>query len=114
MVVKDYIVVEGKKILVTEIKDDAYKNKKKLKKIVLGKNIKKVGRRAFYNCKKLKVLVIKSKKLKRVGKNAFKKTNKKINVYVPKKSFRKKYKKLLKASKISNKAKYTYSKKMLK
>ncbi len=113
-VIKDSIFVEGKEIVVSEIKDDAFKSKKKLKKVVLGKNIKKIGKRAFYNCKNLKVVVIKTKKLKSVGKNAFAKTSKKIKVYVPKKSLLKKYKKILSKSKIYKNAKFLYNKKMLK
>lgn len=42
----------------------------KLKKAVIGKNITKIGKKAFYNCKSLKLLDIKSVKLKKAGKNA--------------------------------------------
>lgn len=90
---------------VTSISKNALSGKKALTKVVIGKNIKKIGSKAFANCKKLKSVLIKSKKLKTVGKSAFRNTAKKMKVKMPK-SCKKRYKKLLKKSGISSKAKY--------
>lgn len=65
------------------------------KTIVIGSQVKVIGKSAMQNCKKLKTLKIKSTKLKKVGKNAFKGVSKKAKVTVPKK-MKSTYKKLLK------------------
>jgi hypothetical protein len=90
------VKIKGKTYKVTQISAKAFRNKKKLKKVVIGKNVKKIGASAFYGCKKLKTIVIKSNVLKSVGKNAIKGINKKATIKAPKKK-RKAYKKLFKA-----------------
>ncbi len=92
----DTVKVGGQKYEIWEIKKNAYRNKKKLKKITIGRSIKKIGANAFYGCKNLKKITFKSKAVPRIEKNAFKKIHKKAVFYVPKKSL-KKYKKALKA-----------------
>lgn len=79
------LIINGKIYKVTSIAAKAFKNNKKLKQIDIGKNIKKIGKQAFYNCKKLNKLVIRSKKLtnKNVGSNTFKGVNKNVRVFVP-------------------------------
>ena len=91
------IVVGNEKFKVTEIAKGAFKNNIKLKKIVIGKNIIKIGKNAFYGCRNLKTIKIKTVKLNKrtIGKNAFKKVNKKAKVFAPKKKL-KLYKKILK------------------
>ena len=86
-VVPDVVTVSGKKIKVTETAPQAFLNNKKLKKITIGKNIKKIGKKAFYGCKKLKSIKIRTTKLKKktVGKDAFKRIHAKATVTVPKK-----------------------------
>lgn len=64
------VIYKNSKYKVTAIEDGAFKGCKKLKKAVIGKNITKIGKKAFYNCKSLKLLDIKSVKLKKAGKNA--------------------------------------------
>ena len=49
---------------VTQINDDALSNSK-VKKVTIGEGIKKIGKRAFYNCKNLKSITIKSELLKK-------------------------------------------------
>ena len=102
--VPDEVTIKGKKYKVTEIKANAFKNNKKLKKVTIGKNIRKIGKNAFYGCKNLKSIKIKTTKLtkKTVGKNAFKKIHPKASVKVPKKKL-KAYKKMLKARGINGK-----------
>lgn len=89
------IKVDGKKYKVTSVAKNAFKNNKKLKKITIGNNIKKINANAFKGCKKLKTITIKSKKLKSIGKNAFKGINPKAKIKVPESKL-KKYKKLFK------------------
>ena len=80
---------------VTEIGDNAFSGCSKLKTASIGKNVTKIGKKAFYNDKKLTKLTINSKKIKKIGKQAFKKTTAKLKVKVPK-AKKKKYKSLLK------------------
>ena len=63
----------GKTYKVTAVGASALEGKKKVSKLVIGKNVKKIGTDAFRNCKSLKKVSVKSKYLKasRVGSNAF-------------------------------------------
>ena len=90
---------------VTEISANAFSKDQKLKKVVIGKNIKKIGKNAFKGCKNLKKITIKTKSLKAgtVGKNALRGCNAKLQVKVPK-GKKAAYKKLLKKAGISKKA----------
>ena len=90
------VTIEGKTYQVTEIAANAFKNNKKLKKVVIGKNIIKIGKSAFQGCKKLKDIRIKGKNLKTVGKNSIKGINKKAVIRCPK-AKKKAYKKLFNA-----------------
>lgn len=67
----------------------------KIKTITIPKNVTKIGKNAFKNCKKLKTIKIKSKKIKSFGKGAFSGIYKKAKIYLPKSKFAK-YKKMLK------------------
>lgn len=69
---------------------------KKLKKLTIGKNVKKIGRFSL-DCKKLNRVSIKSKKIKSIGYGAFIYCSKKLKITVPK-SKKKKYSKLLRYS----------------
>lgn len=81
------IKIKGATYKVTEISTNAFKNNRKLKKVVIGQNIVRIGKNAFYGCKKLTSITIKSSRLtlKNIGKNAFKNTSPKATVKVPKK-----------------------------
>ncbi|MCR5202596.1 MAG: leucine-rich repeat domain-containing protein [Lachnospiraceae bacterium] len=78
---------------VVGVNNNALKNGKKVKKVVIGANIKQIGNNAFYGLRNLKMVNVKSKKITKVGKRAFGNANKKAAIKVPKKCF-KKYKKL--------------------
>ena len=78
------VKIDGKSYKVTEISVNALKNKKNLKKVVIGKNIKTIGKSAFYGCKNLKTIIIKGKALKKVKKNAIKNINSKAVIKAPK------------------------------
>ena len=98
------VKIGSKKYKVTEIKAKAFKNNKKLKKITIGKNIKKIGKQAFYGCKNLQKITVKTVLLtkKSVGKDAFKGINANAKVKVPKKKL-KDYKKILKKAGVKGK-----------
>ena len=83
------------KYKVVTVGKSSFKNSKKVKTVVVEKNVKKIESKAFYGCKNLKLVNIKTKALKSVGKNAFKNINKKAKIKVPSKKL-KAYKKLLK------------------
>ena len=100
------ITVKGMKYRVTAVSKDAFKNNKKVKQVTIDKNVKNIGKNAFYGCKNLKKVTIKTTKLtkKTVGKNAFKGIHKKATIKVPKKKLNA-YKKLLKNAGISKSVK---------
>lgn len=104
VVIPDAITVSGKKYTVTTIANNACSGKK-ITKVTIGKNIQKIGRKAFANCKKLKTVIFKTVRLKSVGKQAFYKTNQKVRVKLDRKVV-KKYRKMLTKGKISSKTKY--------
>lgn len=92
--IPDTIAVDGIVYKVTSISANAFKNNKKLTKVVIGNYVKTIGAKAFYGCKKLADIQIKSTKLKTVGKNAFKGIKANAKITVPKKKLSA-YKKLL-------------------
>lgn len=79
---------------VVGIAKNAFKNNRKLKKVVIGSQVTKIGANAFSGAKNLKTITIKSKSLKSVGKNAFKGIHKNCKIKVPAKKLNS-YKKLL-------------------
>ncbi len=105
LTVPDSVEMNGKTYQITSIGDGAFSQLKNLKKMVIGKNVKTIGKKAFYGCKSLKTIIIKTKKLKKVGKNAFKKIYKKVKITLPKKKY-KKYKKLLVKAEVKKTAKW--------
>lgn len=92
------VKIDGVTYKVTSIQTNAFRNNKKIKKIIIGSNIKKIGKNAFYGCKNLKSITIRSTKLteKMVGGNAFKGIDRKAVIKVPKEKY-KIYQKLLKS-----------------
>ncbi|WP_408070866.1 carbohydrate binding domain-containing protein [Butyrivibrio sp. JL13D10] len=66
------VVVDGAKVKVTKLVNNAFKGNKKLKKVTLGKNIVTIGKGAFKGCKKLRSITVKGDKLAKVEKSAFK------------------------------------------
>lgn len=80
------VKIKGKTYKVTAIKANACKGSKKLTSLTIGKNVKKIGAKAFYNCKKLKSIVIHTKKLTagNVGTDAWKGFSAKVKITYPK------------------------------
>ncbi len=98
IVIPSTVKVSGKKYKVTSIAKNAIKGNKKLTKLTIGANVKKIGANAFKGCSKLKSITVKTKKLtkSKVGKNAFKGINAKATIKVPKAKV-KAYKKIVQA-----------------
>ena len=90
------ITANGTDCKVTSVAEGAFKGSKKLVTLVLGKNVKTIGKNAFRSCAKLKSITIQTAKLtaKTVGAAAFKGIAKKPTVKLPKKQLMA-YKKLL-------------------
>lgn len=93
VVIPETVMIKGVTYTVTSVADNAFKNNKKIKKIVIGNNVKVIGEnafmgcsnlqsvtigknvttikaRAFYKCTKLKKITIPSK-VSKIGKQAF-------------------------------------------
>ena len=100
------IKLNGKRYKVTEIAANAFKNCKRLKKVTIGTNINKIGKKAFYGCSSLKNIKVKTSKLtnSQIGRQAFKGIHKKAVIKVPKRQL-KTYKKILKTKGIGKKVK---------
>lgn len=97
-------VVVGNNIV--SIEKNAFANCKKLTSVTLGKNVKTISKDTFRGCDKLKVLIIKSTKLTSasVAKDAFEDIPDRATIKVPKSKY-KKYKKLLRKKGLSKKVK---------
>lgn len=95
------IKAKGITYKVTAIGTKAFNGNKKLKKVTIGANIKKISNNAFFKCKSLKMVTIKSVLLtkKTANKKAFKGVNKKMVIKVPKK-MKKVYVKIFKRLKV--------------
>lgn len=91
------IKVNGITYKVTAISKNACMNLTKLKKVTIGKNVKKIGTKAFFGCKKLTKIKVNTKKLTmgNVGKSAVKGVYKKAVFNVPN-SKKEVYKKIFK------------------
>lgn len=85
-VIKASVKIGGKTFQITEIAPKAFQKDKKLKTVTIGKNVAKIGKSAFFQCKSLKTVKILSGKLtsKKVGAKAFSKISAKASVKVPK------------------------------
>ncbi|MCM0708546.1 leucine-rich repeat domain-containing protein [Faecalicatena sp. BF-R-105] len=96
--IPDSITVNHVTYKVTEIAANAFKNQKKIRKVVIPSGVSKIGEKAFYGCKNLKNITIKTTKLtkKRVGSKAFSGIHAKAVIKVPKKKLSA-YRKMLKA-----------------
>lgn len=102
------VTINGTKYTVTSVANNAFKNNKKVEKVVIGKTVTKIGKKAFYGCKNLKKITIKSTKLKKktIGAKAFSKAGSKnyskLKVIVPKKCL-KNYTKIFRQKGLSSK-----------
>ncbi len=95
------IKVNGVTYKVTSIGAKAFNGSKKLSKVTVGTNIKKISNNAFFKCRSLKTVTIKSVLLtkKTANKKAFKGISRKMVMKVPKK-MKKVYVKIFKGLKV--------------
>ena len=92
------VKVDGVTYRVTSVSSKAFNKNNNVTKIIIGKNVTKIGSKAFCKCKKLRLLVVKTRKLKakNIASDAFKGIAKKTTVKVPKlkiKTYRKLFRK---------------------
>lgn len=78
------VTIKGVSCKVVQIDAKAFSGLKKLRTVVIGKNVTKIGKQAFANCQKLSTVTVKGTGIKSIGQNAFKKTASKVTVKVPK------------------------------
>lgn len=94
VVIPAEITIKDIKYKVTVIASSSFKSCKKLKKAVIGNNVKSIGSRAFMNCKLLKNITVKSSNINSIIKSSFNNINKNAVIRVPKSkllSYRKKF-----------------------
>ena len=68
----------------TGIAANAFKGNKKMTSVLIGGNVKKIGRSAFENCKNLTKVTVNGSKLQTISKNAFKGDKKLKNISLKK------------------------------
>ena len=79
------VTVQGTKLKVTGIAAGAFQSMKKLSSVTIGKYVKTIGKKAFYNCAKLKKITIQTTKLTSgsIGSKAFTGIYKKATIKCP-------------------------------
>ena len=102
------VTIKGVTYKVTSVGASACRNRAGITKVIIGKNVKKIGNRVFSGCKKLKKVTIKTTKLTEstVGRNAFSGISSRVVVKVPESKV-KAYRKLFKKKGISDGATIT-------
>ena len=83
------IKISGEIYKVTQIGDNAFKNNKRISKVVIGKNVSIIGKNAFNGCTKLKSLTIPSN-VSTIGASAFSGTKKLTTITITSKKLTKK------------------------
>lgn len=96
-VIPDVVVAGGNRYKVTMIEAGALQGLKKLQSVIIGENIRTIGKGAFRNCKKLKKITFLGKKVSKAGSGAFQGIAKKAKILCPK-AKKKAYQKLIKKS----------------
>ena len=91
--IADTVKIAGVTCKVTSIAAKACEKNQTITSVSIGKNVRTIGKNAFYRCKKLKKITVKSKVLKKVKEKAIQGIHKKAVIKAPKKQL-KKYKKL--------------------
>ncbi len=102
--IPDTVTVDGKQYRIVSIAEAAFLNHKRMTSAVIGRNVVKIGKQAFYGCSKLKQIKIQSSVLQTIGKRSFFDIDKNAVISVPKAKYQE-YKRLLLASGSKNKVK---------
>ena len=102
------VTIKGVTYKVTSVGASACRNRAGITKVIIGKNVTKIGKRVFSGCKKLKKVTIKTTKLTEstVGSNAFSGISSGVVVKVPESKV-KAYRKLFREKGISDGATIT-------
>ena len=102
------VTIKGVTYKVTSVGASACRNQAGITKVIIGKNVTKIGNRVFSGCKKLKKVTVKTTKLTEstVGSNAFSGISSGVVVKVPESKV-KAYRKLFKKKGISDGATIT-------
>ncbi len=85
IIIPDMIGANGKFYKVVQIGEKALEGFQTLKKLTIGQNVQKIGKKAFYNCKNLKTVLIKTSELSKtsLGSSAFTNINPNAVISVP-------------------------------
>ncbi|MBR4758543.1 MAG: BspA family leucine-rich repeat surface protein [Lachnospiraceae bacterium] len=75
----------GKKAVVTEIAEGAFEKNTKVTTVVIGKNVRTIGKNAFKGCKKVTKVTVKGDALEVIGEGAFQNCNKLTSITFGKK-----------------------------
>lgn len=77
LTIPNQVILNNQTFQVTSIAKNVLRNNKKITKLIIGKNVQRVGKNAFSGCSKLKYVIIKGKKiilekgcLSKIAKNA--------------------------------------------
>lgn len=81
--IPDTVELDGVACTVTEISPKAFQKNKKLKKVIIGKNVTVIGKNAFAKCAKLKKITVKSDRLTKAYASSIKGISKKAVLDVP-------------------------------
>jgi|GEM_PF-3415237 len=87
-VIKSTVKINGKYYKVTSVSKNAFKNRKKLISLSIGKNVSTVGSKAFYGCSGLRKITVKGTALSSLGSGAIRGIYKKARISVPKSSLK--------------------------
>ena len=71
LVIPKKVIYKGIRFDVVAIADRAFYKNRKIRRALIGTNIKSIGKMAFYGTRQLRYIDIKTKKLKVIGKKAF-------------------------------------------
>ncbi|MCM1159290.1 MAG: leucine-rich repeat protein [Bacteroidales bacterium] len=93
--IPDKIRIKGRDYRVTAIEENAFRGNMQLSQVIVGKNVRKIGRCAFYQCKGLKTIKIRSHSINKIGRKALTGISANAIIKVPKRKLSS-YKKLFK------------------
>ncbi|MBQ6537709.1 MAG: leucine-rich repeat protein [Eubacterium sp.] len=82
IVIKSSVKLDGVTYKINAIDKLAFFGIDSLKSVTIGKNVTKIGSKAFMKCGKLNKITIKASNLTSVGKNCFKDISKKCTIYI--------------------------------
>lgn len=83
--IPEKVTYKGVKYNVSSIDKKVFFNNKKIRKVVIGKNITTIGAGNFLNCTNLKSITFKGTRAPKIGTRSFLKVNKKCKITISKK-----------------------------